>query len=100
MGGITRHQQLNDLLWRSLGRSKILAVKEPEGLARADGKCPDGLTFIPWSKGRCLVCDVTVADTVIVRIVLGLPSVIFPIDNQFWKLLYLFMTSEWLSLCG
>jgi len=62
-GRITRHQQQNDLLWRSLWRAKIPAVKEPSGLARSDGKRPDGLTLIPWSKGRCLIWDDTVADT-------------------------------------
>ena len=25
-----------------------------------DGKRPDGASLIPWSKGKCLACDVTV----------------------------------------
>src|SRR5277367_3954610 len=62
-GRITRHQQLNDLLWRALGRAKIPAVKEPSGLARTDGKRPDSMSLIPWRMGRCLIWDVTVTDT-------------------------------------
>ena len=48
---------------RSLTRAKIHATREPAGLLRSDGKRPDGLTLIPWRKGRRLVWDVTVADT-------------------------------------
>ena len=48
---------------RSLTRAKIPATREPAGLLRSDGKRPDGLTLIPWLEGRCLVWDVTVADT-------------------------------------
>ena len=36
---------------------------EPEGLSRVDGKAPDGLTLIPWTRGKCLVWDATCADT-------------------------------------
>jgi len=32
-------------------------------LARQDGKRPDGLTLIPWQRGKPLTCDVTVAHT-------------------------------------
>lgn len=32
---------------------------EPPGLSRNDGKRPDGLTLIPWEKGRCLLWDAT-----------------------------------------
>ena len=37
--------------------------KEPHGLARSDGKRPDGLTLIPWRAGRSATWDVTVTDT-------------------------------------
>jgi hypothetical protein len=60
---MSRHQQLNDLLWRALVRARIPAVKEPSGLARSDGKRPDGMSLIPWRVGRCLIWDVTVSDT-------------------------------------
>ena len=58
-----RHQQLNDLVWRALGRAGIPARKEPVGLARIDNKRPDGMTLIPWRTGRCLTWDVTVIDS-------------------------------------
>jgi hypothetical protein len=63
-GRIARHAVLNDLVSRSLTRAGVPNIKEPPGLSRTDGKRPDGLTLIPWSKGRCLVWDVTVTDTV------------------------------------
>jgi hypothetical protein len=44
-------------------KANIQAVKEPSGLTRNDGKRPDGVTLIPWSRGRCLTWDVTVPDT-------------------------------------
>ena len=59
----TRHQQLNDLIYRALRQADVPAAKEPSGLSRTDGKRPDGLTLIPWQQGRCLTWDVTVADT-------------------------------------
>ena len=48
---------------RSLNRAGIPATREPLGLLRVDGKRFDGLTLIPGREGRCLVWDVTVADT-------------------------------------
>ena len=62
-GHLTRHNHLNDIVLHSLTRTKIPATREPAGLLRSDGKRPDGLTLIPWREGRCLVWDVTVADT-------------------------------------
>ena len=62
-GRLTRHSHLNDIVLRLLTRAEIPATREPAGLLRSDGKRPDGLTLIPWREGRCLVWDVTVADT-------------------------------------
>jgi len=58
-----RHNTLNDLVWRALGRANVPAVKEPIGLLRSYGKRPNGLTQIPWRAGQCMTCDVTVTDT-------------------------------------
>ena len=58
-----RHSFLNDIIWRALGRAKIQATKEPLGLSRTDGKRPDGVTLIPWSRGKCATWDVTVPDS-------------------------------------
>ena len=62
-GRAARHQQVNDLVYRALRRADVPAIKEPAGLARSDGKRPDGLTLIPWQGGRCLTWDVTIVDT-------------------------------------
>ena len=59
----TCHHQVNDLIWRALKRFDVPATKEPSGLLRNDGKRPDGLTSVPWQKGRCLTWDATVADS-------------------------------------
>ena len=61
--GHIRHAHLNDIIWRSVKRAQIPAVKEPVGLSRDDGKRPDGATLIPWARGKALAWDVTVADT-------------------------------------
>ena len=62
-GRTQRHHFINDLIWRAMTRAGIPSVKEPHGLARADGKRPDGLTLIPWREGRSATWDVTVTDT-------------------------------------
>jgi hypothetical protein len=62
-GRLIRHNYLNNVVYRSLTRALIPATKEPAGLLRTDGKRPDGMTMVPWREGRCLVWDVTVADT-------------------------------------
>jgi len=41
----------------------VPAVKEPPCLSRDDGKRPDGVTLLPWAKGKPLAWDVTVQDT-------------------------------------
>jgi len=55
---------MNDILWRSIKRAQIPAVKEPVSLVRHDGKRPDGVTLLPWAiKGKALAWDITVPDT-------------------------------------
>ena len=58
-----RHAALNDIIYRSLSSAGIPACLEPSGLSRSDGKRPDGLTLIPWERGRSMVWDVTVPDS-------------------------------------
>ena len=62
-GRMSRHHNLNDLIWRALSRAGIPSSKEPSGLSRSDGKRPDGMTLVPWCNGKCAVWDVTVIDT-------------------------------------
>ena len=54
---------MNDLIFRALVKAGVPSVKEPSGLLRSDGKRPDRVIQIPWSSGKCLAWDVTVADT-------------------------------------
>ena len=49
-----RHNSINDIVWRVMRRAGIASIKEPLGLLRDDGKRPDGVTMIPWSRGRCV----------------------------------------------
>jgi hypothetical protein len=58
-----RHAALNDIVQRSLASADIPSTLEPSGLSRSDGKRPDGLTFVPWERGRPLLWDATVLDT-------------------------------------
>ena len=58
-GRIQRHSYINDIIWRALRKAGIHSSKEPQGLARGDGKRPDGLTLLPWQSGRCATWDVT-----------------------------------------
>ena len=64
LGRRSRHDQINNLIKRALVQAKIPAINEPSNLSRHDGKRPDGLTLTTWKNGKCLIWDVTVADTV------------------------------------
>ena len=58
-----RRSHLNDLVWRAIKGAQILSVKETLGLCRDDRNRPDGVTLIPWLRGKILAWDVTVVDT-------------------------------------
>ena len=62
-GHSTRHQQINDAIWRALKCADVPSTKEPAGLLRGYGKRPDGLTLVSWQSGHSLTWDVTVVDT-------------------------------------
>ena len=38
-------------------------MREPKRLGPSDQKRPDGVTLVPWSRGRCLMWDATCPDT-------------------------------------
>ena len=57
-----RHNKLNDVIL-SLTTAGVPSQKEPYGLARSDGKCPDGVTMMPWKCGHPLIWDATCSDT-------------------------------------
>ena len=51
------------MIKRACTSDHIPAILEPSGTFRDDAKRPDGLTLVPWSRGRCLLWDATCADT-------------------------------------
>jgi hypothetical protein len=62
-GRFPRHHALNDIVRRALISANIPCVLEPPGLCRTDGKRPDGLTLVPWQRGKCLLWDATCVST-------------------------------------
>ena len=57
------HASINNILHRAFASAKISSRLEPSGLYRSDGKRLDGMTLIPWKRGRILVWDATCWDT-------------------------------------
>lgn len=62
-GRLSRHSELNRILCQALNSINVPSTLEPPGLCRNDGKRPDGLTLVPWSRGQHLVWDATCWDT-------------------------------------
>ena len=60
---LPRHTVLNDVIRRSLQSAGIPALLEPAGLDRGDGNRPDGITLLPYARGKSLVWDATCTDT-------------------------------------
>lgn len=58
-----RHESFNNLIQRALKSAEVPSVREPPGCSRPDGKRPDGLTLVPWKKGKSLLWDYTCRDT-------------------------------------
>ena len=65
-GRQSHHSQINDIIHRAFIGAGVLATREPVGLCNSAGvtaKRPDGVTTVPWKKGRCLAWDATCPDT-------------------------------------
>ena len=62
-GRLSRHNSCNNVIKRALLSAEFPAVLEPPGCSRSDGKRPDGMTLVPWSRGKSLIWDVTCVDT-------------------------------------
>jgi hypothetical protein len=58
-----RHALINDIVCRALGRADVAAVKEPAGLVVGSGLRPDGVSLVPWARGKCVAWDATTPDT-------------------------------------
>ena len=63
VGRHPRHSLLNDVIWRAMQRAQIPSAKEPTGLIPSSDLRPDGVSMLPWARGRCLAWDVTAPDT-------------------------------------
>ena len=59
----TCHAQLNNFLWRSIKKAQVPAVKVPVGRLQGNGKRPDVVTLVPWSRVRPRALHITVPDT-------------------------------------
>ena len=62
-GTNSRHAMGNNIIQRALRTAGVPSILEPQGCSRPDGKQPDGMTLIPWAKGRSLLWDFTCRDT-------------------------------------
>jgi hypothetical protein len=62
-GRHSRHSQVNDQILRAFASAGVLATREPQGLCTNAGKRRDGVTSVPWLRGRCLAWDATCPDT-------------------------------------
>ena len=65
-GRHSRHTEANEILSKALTTIGLAPLLEPPGISRMDGKRPDGLTRVPWSRGLCLIWDFTCVDTLAV----------------------------------
>jgi hypothetical protein len=62
-GRLSRHNSINGIIKAALSSAEIPCRLEPRGIARDDGKRPDGVSTVPLHNGRCVVWDVTCPDT-------------------------------------
>ncbi len=62
-GRHVRHRLLNDAIKRALSSAGVPSTLEPKGLCADANKRPDGVTTIPWRRGRCIAWDVTCPET-------------------------------------
>jgi hypothetical protein len=62
-GRFSRHGAVNDIIKRALVSGNVPCIREPLGCSRSDGKRPDGMTLVPWEKGRSMIWDFTCTDT-------------------------------------
>jgi hypothetical protein len=58
-----RHSLVNDIIAKALSKIGLAAVREPPGLVIGSGLRPDGVTLIPWARGKPLAWDATIPDT-------------------------------------
>ncbi|CAM1323772.1 Uncharacterised protein r2_g3246 [Pycnogonum litorale] len=59
----SRHDNFNAIINQALVSAGVPCILEPPGICREDGKRPDGMSLVPWSRGRTLIWDVTCVDS-------------------------------------
>ena len=57
IGRLPRHTALNDIIRRSIQSAGITALLEAAGKYRSDGNRLDGITLLPYARGKSLVWD-------------------------------------------
>ena len=62
-GRHSRHNQVNEIICRAFNSVGAYATREPHSLCGRSDKRPDGVTQIPWKRGRCLAWDATCPNT-------------------------------------
>ncbi len=62
-GQIPRHIAINETIKRALASVNVPSQLEHLGIYRQDGKEPDSLSLVPWSRGKFLFWDATCTDT-------------------------------------
>jgi len=62
-GRQSRHTSVNDIIHRSLHSAGIQAIREPPCLSSQSNLHPDGVTLLPWRRGKPMIWDFTCPDT-------------------------------------
>ena len=64
MGRQARHAAVNRLIHSALNTAQFKSNLEPRGLCKDTNKRPDGITLVPWERGKSLVWDYSCVSTV------------------------------------
>jgi len=59
----SRHSAINDIIARAVSATGVPISKEPLGIFKDSLMRPDGITLVPWSKGKNLAWDATIASS-------------------------------------
>ena len=62
-GRHVRHNQVNELISKAFTSAGTLAKLEPQSMCLGGNQRPDGVTLVPWKRGRCMAWDATCPNT-------------------------------------
>ena len=54
-----RHADVNNIIYRALAAAHVPSMLEPSEIYRSDGKCSNGISMVPWKRGKLLVWHTT-----------------------------------------